>query len=132
VIFVLWPVVSILVVRLLSNVQTQSSLAARGGRSYDIQAHDTLADARQVEWKLPWLELIDDSRFKTQTRPSTLYASTARRNNSAEPQQAPSAVIPSKLAEKIRQDAQANLPGWTFLISFMPFAVVWNQTLMLP
>ena len=82
-----------------------------------------------LEWKLPWLELIDDSRLNTQTRPSTLYASTARRNNSAGPQQAPSAVI---LAEKIRQDAQANLPGSTFLISFMPFAVVWNQTLMLP
>src|SRR5438128_45223 len=30
------------------------------------------------------------------------------------------------------QDAQANLPGATFLTSFTPLAVVWNQTLMLP
>src|SRR5205823_12855808 len=30
------------------------------------------------------------------------------------------------------QDPQANLPGSTFLISFIPLAVVWNQTLMLP
>jgi hypothetical protein len=41
-------------------------------------------------------------------------------------------VTPSKLAEATSQDAQANLPGSTLLISFMPFAVVWNQTLMLP
>ena len=33
---------------------------------------------------------------------------------------------------EIHQEAQANLPGSTFLISFIPFAVVWNQTLMLP
>jgi len=41
-------------------------------------------------------------------------------------------VTPSKLAEATYQDAQANLPGSTFLISLMPFAVVWNQTLTLP
>ena len=33
---------------------------------------------------------------------------------------------------EIHQEAQANLPGSTFLISFIPFAVVWNQTLTLP
>ena len=31
-------------------------------------------------------------------------------------------------AEETYQDAQVNLPGSTFLISLMPFAVVWNQS----
>ena len=41
-------------------------------------------------------------------------------------------VTPSEFAKETNQDTQANRPGSTFLISFIPFAVVWNQTLILP